>query len=242
MTVARKLLGAAELLQLGVAADEPCQPPPGGGLQAGPRRASARHLVDLHRVGEPLHQHGAERLHLDVALGQRQRPGRDHDRAGVGELLHPRGQMRRLPDGGVVHVEIAADGAHDDLAGVQPHADLDHGRLKPPYVLRVPLHTLLHPQRGVARAHGVILVGQRRAEQRHDPVAHDLVHGALVAVDRLHHQLEDRIEDFRASSGSRSASNSIEPLRSAKRTVTCLRSPSRAALEVRIFSARCLGV
>src|SRR4029077_3234446 len=31
----------------------------------------------------------------------------------------------------------------------------------------------------------------------------------------------------------------MEPLRSAKRTVTCLRSPSRAALEVRIFSARC---
>src|SRR5207245_8451844 len=30
--------------------------------------------------------------------------------------------------------------------------------------------------------------------------------------------------------------------RSAKRTVTCLRSPSRALLEVRIFSARCLGV
>src|SRR5262249_39731808 len=46
----------------------------------------------------------------------------------------------------------------------------------------------------------------------------------------------------RASSGSRSASNSIEPFRSAKSTVTCLRSPSRAALEVRIFSARCLGV
>jgi len=34
----------------------------------------------------------------------------------------------------------------------------------------------------------------------------------------------------------------MEPLRSAKRTVTCLRSPSRAVREVRIFSARCLGV
>ncbi len=46
----------------------------------------------------------------------------------------------------------------------------------------------------------------------------------------------------RASSGSRSASSSIEPFRSAKRTVTCLRSPSRAAFDVRIFSARCFGV
>src|SRR5438445_9643686 len=47
---------------------------------------------------------------------------------------------------------------------------------------------------------------------------------------------------FRASSGSRAASSSIEPLRSAKRTVTCLRSPSSEALEVRVFSAGCLGV
>ena len=38
------------------------------------------------------------------------------------------------------------------------------------------------------------------------------------------------------------ASGKLDPLRSAKRTVTCLRSPSSAALEVRIFSARCLGV
>jgi hypothetical protein len=33
-----------------------------------------------------------------------------------------------------------------------------------------------------------------------------------------------------------------EPLRSAKSTVTCLRSPSSAAFDVRIFSARCFGV
>src|SRR3972149_2021589 len=47
---------------------------------------------------------------------------------------------------------------------------------------------------------------------------------------------------LRASSGSASASNSIEPLRSANSTVTSLRSPSNAPLEVRIFSARCCGV
>src|SRR5712692_6652224 len=46
---------------------------------------------------------------------------------------------------------------------------------------------------------------------------------------------------WRASSGSRSASKAMEPLRSANSTVTCLRSPSRAAREVRIFSARCRG-
>ena len=66
----------------------------------------------------------------------------------------------------------------------------------PPHALGVPLHRLLHPQRRIARAHRVILVGERRAEERHDPVAHDLVHGALVAVHRLHHVLEHRVEEL----------------------------------------------
>src|SRR5262245_25836012 len=44
------------------------------------------------------------------------------------------------------------------------------------------------------------------------------------------------------SSGSNCSARSIEPFTSAKRTVTCLRSPSRALRDVRIFSARCLGV
>src|SRR2546426_12586061 len=46
----------------------------------------------------------------------------------------------------------------------------------------------------------------------------------------------------RASSGSRLAMSSMEPLRSANSTVICLRSPSIALREVRIFSARYFGV
>jgi hypothetical protein len=42
----------------------------------------------------------------------------------------------------------------------------------------------------------VIFVGQRGAEQRHDPVAHHLVHRALVSVDGLHHALEYRVEQL----------------------------------------------
>jgi len=55
---------------------------------------------------------------------------------------------------------------------------------------------LLHPERRVAGPHGVIFMGERRAEQRHDPVAHDLVDGALVPMHRFHHALEDWIKQF----------------------------------------------
>ena len=38
-------------------------------------------------------------------------------------------------------------------------------------------------------------MGDGRAEQRHDAVAHHLVDGSLVAVDGLHHALEDRVQE-----------------------------------------------
>ena len=47
----------------------------------------------------------------------------------------------------------------------------------------------------VAGPHGVILLGHRGAEERHDAVAHDLVDGALVAMNGLHHALEDGVEE-----------------------------------------------
>ena len=42
----------------------------------------------------------------------------------------------------------------------------------------------------------MVLVGDRRAEERHDPVAHHLVDGALVVMDGLHHPLEDGVEEL----------------------------------------------
>ena len=43
-------------------------------------------------------------------------------------------------------------------------------------------------------------------------------------------------------SGPTRSARAVEFAMSQKSTVTCLRSPSRALLEVRIFSARCWGV
>ena len=42
----------------------------------------------------------------------------------------------------------------------------------------------------------MILVGQWRAEEGHDPVAHHLVDRALVVMDGFHHPLEDGIQQL----------------------------------------------
>ena len=73
---------------------------------------------------------------------------------------------------------------------------MDEYVLLPAAALRVLLHQLLHPQRRVARPNGVILVGERGAEESHDAVSHHLVHGALVHADGLHHVLENGIQQL----------------------------------------------
>jgi hypothetical protein len=42
----------------------------------------------------------------------------------------------------------------------------------------------------------MIFVGNRRAKQGHDAVAHDLVDGALIAVHGRHHMLQHRVEEL----------------------------------------------
>jgi len=42
----------------------------------------------------------------------------------------------------------------------------------------------------------MVLVGNRGAEQRHDAIAHDLVHRALEAVHSVHHPVEHNVEDL----------------------------------------------
>jgi hypothetical protein len=42
----------------------------------------------------------------------------------------------------------------------------------------------------------MVLVSERRPEERHDPVAHHLVDGALVAVHGIHHSLKHGIQDL----------------------------------------------
>jgi hypothetical protein len=42
----------------------------------------------------------------------------------------------------------------------------------------------------------MVLVGDRRPEQGHDAITHDLVDRALIAMHRRHQALQDRIEEL----------------------------------------------
>jgi hypothetical protein len=184
-----------ELIQLDVTAHEGGQAPRGRGVEPGAHGARPEELEYFHRIRESLDGEGAARLHLDVSLGELPGARREENRPRLGHLLEARGQMRGLSHRGVIHAQIAADGPHHHLARVEPHADPRRDVVGAHHLARVAFQRFLHAEGGIAGPHRVILVGHRRAEERHDAVAHHLVDRALVAMHGFDHELQHRIEE-----------------------------------------------
>ena len=88
----------------------------------------------------------------------------------------------------------------------------------------------------------MILVGERRAEQRHDAVAHHLVDRALVAMDGLHHPFEHRVEDAPRLFGIAVGEQLHGALEVGEEHGDLLALAFERLTGRRIRSARCLGV
>ena len=81
-------------------------------------------------------------------------------------------------------------------SGVAPDADVQWHALPALHLGGVVLDGLLHTQRRVTSAHGVVFVRHRRAEERHDAIAEHLVDGAFVAVHGIHHDVQRRVQEL----------------------------------------------
>src|SRR5499426_2054558 len=90
------LLSTTQQFQFGVAPDEGSEATAGARLETCLRGSETGHFIDLDRIGKPLHGHRAEWSDLDEPFDERERGWRDDDAFWSGELLHPRGQVRRL--------------------------------------------------------------------------------------------------------------------------------------------------
>src|SRR5215470_10644382 len=117
------------------------------------------------------------------------------DAARRGQLLHPGGEADDVPLRGVVHAQVVADPAHDDLARVQAHP---HRELEPalaPHVFGKLAEVARQIQSGRTRTLRMVLVGDGGAEERHDAVTRVLVDGPLVTVNAAREDPEQAIEE-----------------------------------------------
>ena len=119
-------------------------------------------------------------------------------------------------------MQVVANSAHHDLAGVEAHPDAHLQAMGASHLLCIRTHGSLHGQSGVAGAQGVVFVGNGRPKQGHDAVAQHLLGGASKRCTAS-------IMCCKAGSSSRWANFWIEAtdefgrvLMSAKSTVTCL--------------------
>ena len=144
----------------------------------------AQRAPERQRLRLALHRHRCQLLPLEDAFRGSIGRVRDHGGADRRSALQPR---RRVHD-------VAG---HECLTELGPRADGDHrlARIDPqPHLQRQRrsdlvqlLDRLEDPQPGTHRAFGVVLVGDRRAEDGHDRVAHELLDGSAVALEHVPH-------------------------------------------------------
>ena len=150
-----------------VASDESAEPTRCRGGQACSCCACARQIEYFERVFETSDRNRTEGFHLDESFRQTQRVGGKSDRARRGQLLHAARQVGGHADDVIVHAEIVADRAYDNLAGIQSDPKLNLEAVLPAGLLGVVTSRILHGECGVTGPHRVILV--RQAAHRTTP-------------------------------------------------------------------------
>src|SRR5438874_10673681 len=183
-----------EQSELALAADEAREAARPGTLEAAPDLARTLQLEHAHGSACTLETLFATVQEVEEARRQARGLLGHSDAAWWRQLLHPGGEPNDVPLRGVVHAQVVADPPHDDLAGVQsnPHRELEPALA--PHVFGERAELARQIQGGRTGALGVILVGDRRAEERHDAVAGVLVDGPLVSVNAARKDPEQAIE------------------------------------------------
>ena len=161
------------------------------------RRLAPDDPVGVDRLGLALDLDLAEVVNLEGVAGQAARHLRDHDRAGLGGRLHPRGDVHRVAEGRVLVAQVGADIPDHDGPGVDAGADVEVDALCCLQLARELIGRLDHVERSEDRPLGVVFVRHRGTEERQHRVALELGDRALVAEDGPGHEVERLVDDRR---------------------------------------------
>ena len=197
LALARLDIGKAALEQgqLGRASDERGEPALALSLQAATHAARTLDAVRPDRESFALDAHLAHGLQDEIGAHDLGDVLAHEDLAGLRKRKQPRRQVRGVPDRGVVHAQVVADLADDHGTGVEPHAHVELDATLGAELVAVGNERALKTEGRVDRAQGMVLVGDGRAEQRHEPVTEELIDGTFVAVDLPEHQFERTVHE-----------------------------------------------
>ena len=137
----------------------------------------------------------AQIVEYKITGDQRGRIRRQKTGIGLRQTFHPLRQTHRMTLRGVVHPQIVANRTNDDVTRVKPHASGEPKAMLALHFGGIAGDFIAQIERRITGALRMILMRNRRAEQRHDAIAGVLVDRAFEAVHTLAQDREEAIED-----------------------------------------------
>src|SRR6266851_5813643 len=143
------------------------------------QRPDAHYLVDAERLANSFDFGLAQRAQFEVALDQTACFLADDDTACRRCPLHPRREVGHMSNRRVLGVPSRVDHAQNYFARVDPDTDLDSRPALLFKLLAATAKRVAHRDRRVQCALRMILVSDRRAEQRENPITGRLYYVAV---------------------------------------------------------------
>ena len=190
----RQFERASHPLQLPLAADEFVQAAPHRHLES-LQGSEPGDFKRVDRIADAFDCRRPQRPHFKITLDQPTRPLTYGDRTGGSQRLQPGGEIGGVPDRGIFQPPPGFDRAHDHFAAIDsdPHLDGRLTQLCEPLGMLAQL--LLHLERRIEPALRMVLVGDRRAEDRVNAVAGRMHDIAFVTAHRPNHDPQRRVDD-----------------------------------------------
>src|SRR5438105_2106996 len=154
----------------------------------------SEHLKGAYR-GTAFDGHLPQVTHLEEASDVLLRGSANHHAPRLGHLLEPCCQVSGIADRRIIHAQVITDLADDHEARVDAYAHLQAESTLGLERLGHVTESALNAQSGVYRPAWTIFVGERCAEQGHDPVARVLIDRPLEAVHLRRNMLEAAIDE-----------------------------------------------
>jgi hypothetical protein len=159
-----------------------------------PDRVNCHDLVSGDGFGLALERERPDRVALDLGRHEAMRLGGDQDPHGRGDGLEARRDVHRVADGEVLLATFAAHRSDDDVAGVDPDADVQADLPVPDRPAAQLAGGIDQVESRPDRAHRVVLVGDRRPEEREESIAQELRNAASVPLDDRREPGQRRID------------------------------------------------
>ncbi len=162
---------------------------------------AANDRIRLDRLRLPLHLDQAAGLDVEEVLDQPVRLGGDLHGPGFGRLLHAGGDVDRISHRRVLETQVRTHLTDHHRARVDADPDVEVQAVLGSHLLLVGRDPGDDVEAGPDRALRVVLVCDRRAEEREDRVAHQAGERSFVAVDRGDQPFEGAVHDLRPDLG-----------------------------------------